>query len=57
MKVALCGLGPMGRSHTQLLTQHGDDIELVAVADVQEDVRQEVAEQYGVAAYASGEEM
>ena len=57
MKVALCGLGPMGRSHVQLLTQHGGDVELVAVADVQEGIRQEVAEKHGVAAYASGEEM
>lgn len=57
MKVALCGLGGMGRSHVQLLTQHGGDIELVAVADVQAELRQQVAEKYGVAAYASGEEM
>jgi predicted dehydrogenase len=47
----------MGRSHTQLLTQHGGDIELVAVADVQEEIRTEMAEKHGVAAYASGEEM
>lgn len=57
MKVALCGLGPMGRSHVQLLTQHGGDIELVAVADVQPEIRQQIAEKYNVKAYASGEEM
>ncbi|MCK5804965.1 MAG: Gfo/Idh/MocA family oxidoreductase [Lentisphaeria bacterium] len=54
MKVGLCGLGPMGRSHVQLLTQHGD-IELVAVADVQEAPRKEIGEQFGVSTYESGE--
>lgn len=57
MKVALCGLGNMGRSHAQLIAQHGGDIELVAVADVQEELRQQVAESLGVEAYASGEEL
>jgi predicted dehydrogenase len=47
----------MGRSHAQLLTQHGGDIELVAVADVQEELRQQVSEKLGVQAFASGEEM
>lgn len=57
MKVALCGLGNMGRSHAQLITQHGGDIELVAVADVQEEPRSQTAEKLGVKAYASGEEL
>lgn len=56
MRVALCGYGPMGRTHAQLLAQH-DDVTLVAVADVQEDLRARAAEECGVETYESGEEL
>jgi predicted dehydrogenase len=56
MKVGVCGVGPMGRMHTQLLKQN-DAAELVAIADVQEKLRAEVGEELGVETYASGESM
>ena len=56
IKVAVCGYGPMGRSHSQLLSQQ-DGVELVGVADVQESLRQRASDELGVATWASGEEL
>lgn len=54
MKVGLCGYGPMGRTHAQLLAKQ-EGIELVAVADVQPDLRQRAAAETGATVFASGE--
>ncbi len=56
MKVALCGYGPMGRTHSQLLKQH-EDVELVGIADVQENLRSQAADEHGVETWSSGEEL
>ena len=54
MKVGLCGYGPMGRTHAELLARH-EDVELVAVADLQNELRQRAREEHGVVTYDSGE--
>ncbi len=54
MKVGLCGYGNMGRMHAQLVGKH-DGITLVAVADVQEELRARASKDLGVATYDSGE--
>jgi predicted dehydrogenase len=56
MKVGLCGYGPMGRMHAQLLTQH-EGVQLVAIADVQAELRGRAGTERGVATFASGEEL
>lgn len=53
-KVAVCGVGPMGRMHAQLLKQQ-QGVELVAIADVQEELRARVSAELEVEAYDSGE--
>jgi predicted dehydrogenase len=55
-KVAVCGVGPMGRMHAQLLKQN-EAVELVAIADVQEELRQRVGTELQVDTFASGEEL
>ena len=55
IRAGLCGYGPMGRTHARLLTQH-DGVELVGVADVQEDLRKQVEDDLGVKTWPSGEE-
>ena len=47
MKVGLCGFGGMGRTHAQLLQKHAD-VQLVAVADAQAELRQQAKDAYGV---------
>jgi predicted dehydrogenase len=54
MKVGLCGYGPMGRTHAQLITKH-DGVQLVAVADVQADLRARAQTEMGVQTFESGE--
>ena len=54
MKVGLCGYGPMGRTHAQLITKH-EGIQLVAVADVQADLRARAQTELGVQTFESGE--
>jgi predicted dehydrogenase len=54
MKVGLCGYGPMGRTHAQLLIKH-EDIQLVAVAEVQADLRARAQTELGVQTFESGE--
>lgn len=56
MKVGLCGFGGMGRTHAQLLQKHAD-VQLVAVADAQAELRQQAKDAYGVQTWSSGEEM
>ena len=46
----------MGRMHTQLLKQN-EAAELVAIADVQEELRERVGAELGVATYACGEDL
>ena len=46
----------MGRTHASLLTQH-DDVELVAIADIQESLRKQAEDDLGVKTWASGEEL
>ncbi len=55
-RVGLCGYGPMGRMHAQLLNRI-EQVELVGVADVQEDLRNQAAEELGVPTWACGEEL
>ncbi|NLF19084.1 MAG: Gfo/Idh/MocA family oxidoreductase [Lentisphaerae bacterium] len=54
MKVGLCGYGNMGRMHAQLVGKH-DGVTLVAVADVQADMRARAEKDLGVKTYESGE--
>lgn len=54
MKVGLCGYGPMGRTHAQLLARQ-EGVQLVAVADVQEELRQRAASETGARVFESGE--
>jgi predicted dehydrogenase len=54
MKVGLCGYGPMGRTHAQLLANH-EDVKLVAVADVQADLRARAQSETGAQIFESGE--
>jgi len=54
MKVGLCGYGGMGRMHAQLVTKH-EGIKLVAVADVQADMRTRAQTELGVPTFESGE--
>jgi predicted dehydrogenase len=56
MKVAVCGVGPMGRMHAQLLKQN-PAVELVAIADVQEELRNELGAELGVETYSTGESL
>jgi len=56
MKVAVCGYGPMGRTHTQLLKEH-DGVELIGVADVQADLRKQAEEEHGIQTWQSGQEL
>lgn len=56
LKVAVCGVGPMGRMHSQLLKQQ-DTVELVAIADVQEELRNRLSAELEVEAYPSGEDL
>jgi len=55
-KVGLCGYGPMGRMHAQLLNRI-EQVELVGIAEVQEELRAQAGEELGVKTWASGEEM
>lgn len=55
-KVGLCGYGPMGRMHAQLLSRI-DQVELVGIAEVQEELRTKAGEELGVKTWESGEEM
>ena len=54
MKVAVCGYGPMGRMHAQLLSQM-EHVKLVGVADVQESLRKRAEEELHVETWVSGE--
>ena len=54
MKVGICGYGGMGRMHAQLVTKQ-DGVKLVAVADVQPDMRARAESELGVQTFASGE--
>ncbi len=56
IKVAVCGVGPMGRMHAQLLKQN-EAAALVAIADVQDELCARVGAELGVATYRSGEEL
>jgi predicted dehydrogenase len=56
IKVAVCGVGPMGRMHAQLLKQN-QAAQLVAIADVQEELRARVGAELQVATFPSGEAM
>ena len=55
LKVGVVGLGWMGRVHLRNYTEM--DVEVVGVVDVDATAREEVTEQFGVAAYASLEEL
>ena len=56
MKVGLIGFGGMGRTHASLMSKH-DDVKLLAVADVQANLRQWAERDLGVKTYEDGFEM
>lgn len=56
LKVGVVGLGWMGRVHLRNYTEMSD-VEVVGVVDVDPKAREEVAEQFGVATYASLDEL
>lgn len=56
IKVGLCGYGGMGRHHASLFSKQAD-VELVAVADAEPELRRQAAEAHGVKTWASGQEM
>lgn len=56
IKVAVCGYGPMGRMHAQML-QRLEGVELVGIADVESSLQQRGREELKVATWGSGEEL
>jgi len=56
MKVGVVGLGWMGRVHLRNYTEMAD-VEVVGVVDIDSKARDEVAEQFGVATYATLDEL
>jgi predicted dehydrogenase len=58
MRVALCGYGSMGRHHAQMLKKHGADVELYAIADVQEERQNLILEDFPrMKVYSTGQEL
>lgn len=53
-RVGICGYGPMGRMHAQLLKARGD-VEIVGIGEIQEDLRERAASELGVPTHPSGE--
>ncbi|HEY0737295.1 MAG TPA: Gfo/Idh/MocA family oxidoreductase [Herpetosiphonaceae bacterium] len=53
IRFGILGCGVIGPHHAQAITGLADDAELVAVADKHSDRAAQLAQQYGVAAYAS----
>ncbi|MDD3312448.1 Gfo/Idh/MocA family oxidoreductase [Pseudodesulfovibrio sp.] len=56
LKVGVVGLGKMGRIHLRNYTEMAD-VEVVGVVDVAAEAREEVAARFGVAAFATVEEL
>ena len=55
-KAAVCGYGPMGRMHAQILGRI-DEVELVGAADVQPELQERARRELGVEVYSSGEDL
>lgn len=55
--VGVIGLGRIAHSHIDAIKECSDMAELVAVADLREDLAQGVAEKHGVSAYTATEEL
>jgi len=55
-RAAVCGYGPMGRMHAQILNRV-EEVDLVAVADVQEDLQERARQELGIEVYPSGEDL
>jgi predicted dehydrogenase len=53
-RVGVCGYGPMGRMHAQLLKSRAD-VELVGIGDPQADLRERAASELGVPTFPTGE--
>ncbi len=56
IKVGLCGYGPMGRMHAQMLHRM-EEVDLVGIGEVQEDLRAKAAAELGVRTFESGEDL
>ena len=57
LRIGLVGTGAIGRSHIERINTKLQGGKVTACADVNADFCKSVAEQYGIAAYDSGEEM
>lgn len=57
LKVGLIGTGAIGRTHIERINNQLSGAKVIACADVNADFCKMVAEKYGIAAYASGEEL
>ena len=57
LKIGVIGCGAIGREHVRRLTDLVPGAEVVAVADYFPEAAEKVAAQYGIKAYATGEEL
>jgi UDP-N-acetyl-2-amino-2-deoxyglucuronate dehydrogenase len=57
IKFAVLGCGRISPKHFEAIEKHKENVELVAVCDIDETVLNEVSKKYGVSGYSSLEEM
>ncbi|NBX84130.1 MAG: gfo/Idh/MocA family oxidoreductase [Gammaproteobacteria bacterium] len=57
IKIAVLGLGRISKNHLQAISEHHENLELVAVCDGREDLVKQVATQYQVQGYCHLDEM
>jgi len=56
IRMGICGYGPMGRMHAQLLKARGD-VEIVGIGDPEAPMRDRAASELGVPVFPGGEEL
>ena len=57
LRVGLIGFGGMGKTHSRVYSVLTEQVEYVAVADVEEDKRKDAQETYGVEVYEDAEQL